>query len=142
MTPLRVAQSIAENTPAVSIASTAEIQALSGTDKLVATDKIAAAAVLVTPSGASNWTPDWAAFLSADWVVTANRTLANPTNVIPGTTRVVRIAANDTTNRTISFGANYVGDLNGGPVRSNNPILYTLFAATATEIWVSAREVS
>jgi hypothetical protein len=124
------------------LASAAEIQALSGTNKVVATDKIADAAVLIAPSGASNWTPNWAAFLSANWVVTANRTLANPTGVIPGTTRVVRIAASTTANRTISFGSNYVGDLNGGPVRSNNPILYTLFAATATEIWVSAREVS
>jgi hypothetical protein len=142
MTPLRTAEAIAALSPTTAKATAAQIQALSGADRFVATDELLSAVGLITPSGASNWTPDWSAFLSASWVVTANRTLANPTNVIPGTTRVVRIAADDTTNRTISFGTNYVGDLNGGPVRSNNPILYTLFAATATEIWVSAREVS
>ena len=137
MTPLRTAQ--AQN---ARYATTAEIQGLSGTNKIPTTAGIATAAALAAPSGASDWTPDWSAFISADWVITANRTLGNPTNVVAGTTRVVRIAGNDGTGRTISFGANFKGDLNGGPVTSAAPILYMLYAATTTEIWVSALEFS
>jgi hypothetical protein len=124
------------------IATAAQIQAFGGTDKLVATDKLLAAAALISPSGAANWTPDWTTFISANWVLTGNRTLENPTNVIAGTTRVFRAASDGATGRTISFGSNYIGDLNGGPVTNTAPLLYMLFARTTTEIWVSVLEAS
>ena len=120
-------------------ATVAQIRSL-GSDAAPTAERIAEAAALITPSGAADWAPDWTAFLSASWVLTGNRTLQNPTNAIPGTTRVVRAAGDSGTGRTISFGSNYEGDLNGGPVTNESPILYTLFAATATEIWVSAME--
>jgi hypothetical protein len=132
----------ANRTFTADIATAAQIQALGGTDKLVATDKLLSAAALISPSGASNWTPDWSAFISANWVLTGNRTLENPTNVIPGTTRVFRAASDGATGRTISFGSNYIGDLNGGPVTNTAPLLYMLFARTTTEIWVSVLEAS
>ena len=121
-------------------ATVAQIRSL-GSDAAPTAERIAEAAALISPAGASDWAPDWEDFISANWVLEfGNRTLQNPTNVIPGTTRVVRAAGNSGTGRTISFGSNYQGDLNGGPVTSGSPILYTLFAATATEIWVSAME--
>jgi hypothetical protein len=125
-------------TPSVmgGLATTAEIQSLSGTNKLPTTAGIATAAVLDTPSGASNWTPDWSAFISATWVITANRTLLNPTNVIPGTTRVVRIASSTSTARTISYGSNFKGTLPAS-VTNTAVALLTLYAVSSTEIVVA-----
>lgn len=126
-------------TIAVTTASTAEIQALNGTNKLPTTAGIATAAALATPSGASDWTPDWSAFISATWVVTGARTLQNPTNVIAGTTRVVRIAGNDATARALSFGTEYKGSLPAS-VTSTAVALLTLYAVSSSEIVVAAVE--
>ncbi len=126
-------------TVAVTTASTAEIQSLSGTNKLPTTSGIATAAALATPSGGANWAPDWSAFISATWVITANRTLNNPTNVIAGTTRVVRVASDSSTARTISYGANYKGSL-PATVTNTAVAIITLYAVSSTEIVVSAVE--
>jgi hypothetical protein len=105
------------------------------------TGAVAALAALTTPSGAANLAPDWGSFISADWALTGDRTLSNPTNVTPGTTRVIRARSDSSTGRTVSFGTNYKGDLNGGPVTDTDQIVYTLFAVTTTLIIVSALEV-
>ena len=126
-------------TIAVTTASTAEIQSLSGTNKLPTTAGIATAAALATPSGSSDWTPDWSAFISATWVLDGARTLNNPTNVIAGTTRVVRVASDSSTSRAITWGANYKGFLT--PSVTNTAVaLITLYAVSSSEIVVSAVE--
>ncbi|MEX1181550.1 MAG: hypothetical protein WEB63_12170, partial [Cucumibacter sp.] len=43
--------------------------------------------------------------------LTANRALGNPTNGQPGTWRRVRVIGDDTTDRTLTFGTQYEGDL-------------------------------
>jgi hypothetical protein len=121
-------------------ASTPEIRGLTGTGKLPTTEGIATAAALTAPSGDANWTPDWSGFISAEWVVTGNRTLQNPTNVIPGTSRVVVIQASTSTQRTISFGSNFAGNLPSSPVTSTARLLLTLYAVSASLIVVSAVE--
>jgi hypothetical protein len=126
-------------TVAVTTASTAEIQSLSGTNKLPTTAGIATAAALATPSGGANWTPDWSAFISATWVLTGNRTLENPTNVIAGTTRVVRVASDSSTSRTITYGTAYKG-FTVPSVTNTAVALITLYAVTSSEIVVSAVE--
>lgn len=136
MTPLRTAEAQDARQ-----ASVIEVRSLAGESKVPTTERIAQAAELITPSGDSSWAPDWNTFINANWVLTGNRTLSNPSNVKAGTVRIVRVVSSNSTERTISFGSNYVGDLNGGPVTSSSPILYTLFAATPTEIWVSSMEV-
>jgi hypothetical protein len=123
----------------VTTASTAEIQSLSGTNKLPTTAGIATAAALATPSGGADWTPDWSAFISATWVLTGNRTLENPTNVIAGTTRVVRVASDSGTSRTITYGANYKG-FTVPSVTDTAVALISLYAVTSSEIVVSAVE--
>jgi hypothetical protein len=125
---------------AVTTASTAEIQSLSGTNKLPTTAGIATAAALATPDGASDWTPDWSAFISATWVLTGARTLNNPTNVIPGTTRVVRVASDSSTSRVITWGTNYKGPLLPASVTSTAVALITFYAASSSEIVVAAVE--
>lgn len=125
----------------VTEASIEQIRALTG-GGTVAPGVVSQALGVITPSGDVNWSPSWGVFINASWVLTGNRTLSNPTGVIPGTTRLIRVAGNNTTQRTLSFGSNYVGDRNGGPISSTSPILYTLYAATSSEIWVQAREAN
>jgi len=118
-------------------ASAAQIAALTDSPLVMSTrrlrDLLGAGA---TPSGSQNWQPDWASFLTADWVMGGNYTLSNPTNVIPGTTRMVRVRGNSTTNRVLSFGTNFVGNLPDEAVDSASYIVMSLYAQTATEIWV------
>jgi hypothetical protein len=142
MTPLRTAEAIAALSPTTAKATSAQIQALSGSDRFVATDELLTAVGIITPSGASNWTPDWSAFLSANWVVTANRTLANPTNVIPGTTRVVRIVSDASTARTISYGTAYKGAFLPTSTTNAQVIFLTLYAVSSSEVVVAAVEYS
>lgn len=108
-----------------------------GITDYVSPDKLRDAAALTTPSGAVNWTPDWSSFVSAQWTVTADRTINNPTNVVPGTTRAVRIAGNSSTDRTISWGSYYIGNIPDGIVDNTTYWLVLLFAVSATEIFVS-----
>jgi len=119
-------------------ANTSNIQSLSGTNKIPTTSGIATAAALITPSGASAWTPDWSAFISASWILTGDRALENPTNVIAGTTRVVRIASDSSTSRTITYGGNYKGAILPGSVTNTAVVLLTLYAVSSSEIVVAA----
>jgi hypothetical protein len=120
------------------IASTAQIQGLTGA-ALPTTAGIATAAALATPSGGADWTPDWSAFISATWVIDGARTLVNPTNVIAGTTRVARIASDSSTSRAISYGTNYKGTLPAS-VTNTAVALLTLYAVSSSEIVVAAVE--
>ena len=126
----------------VEIATAAEVRSGASGALAVTPSGINGAMVLTTPSGGSNFAPDWTAFFVADWNVTANRTLSNPTNVIVGTTRYVFIRASSGT-RTISFGSNYKGDLPTlDDVTSSKWYLLSLVAYSATHIVVSAVEAS
>jgi len=118
------------------VASTADIQSLSG-NGLIAPGDVASALAATTPSGGSDWTPAWGGFVAATWTITANRTLANPTGVIPGTTRAVTVKGSSGTVRTMSFGSNFKGNL--PTVQVSNAAFMTLFlyAVSATEILVS-----
>jgi hypothetical protein len=128
----------ADRTISITTASTSEIRSLSGTNKIPTTSAIATALALTTPSGAS-WTPDWSSFISASWVLTDNRTLLNPTNVTPGTTRVVRVSSDSATSRTISYDTAYKGFLT--PSVTNTAVaIMTLYAVSSSEIVVSAVE--
>ncbi|MBM2336567.1 hypothetical protein JQX10_13160 [Sulfitobacter pseudonitzschiae] len=118
-------------------ATAAQIRGLSTSALGITTRRARDAAALITPSGASNWTPDWSAFVSADWNVTANRTINNPTNVIPGTTRVIKIRANTGTERAISWGSNFKGNIPTAPVTNAAFLFVTLTAISSTEIIVS-----
>lgn len=119
----------------IQVAGPADIRSMSG-DKVLLTRDLDDAAALIFPDGAVNWSPDWASFLSASWVITASRTLVNPTNVIPGTTRVIRIASSATTARAISYGTAYRGQGLPASVTNTSVALLTLFAVSPTEIAV------
>lgn len=121
-------------------ATAAQVRGFSTSDLGVTTRRLRDAVALITPAGGSNWTPDWSAFVSADWNVTSNRTLNNPTNVIPGTTRLVKIRASTSTERTISLGSNYKGNIPTATVTNAKFLLVSLTAISSTEIVVSYLE--
>jgi hypothetical protein len=120
----------------LSYASAAEIQA--GTaSRAVTPDALEDACAPETISGASNWTPDWSTFIVATYEVTANRTINNPTNVEPGTTRLVEISGSSSTDRTISWGSNFVGNIPTGTVDDTTTWLVSMTAVTTSKIYVS-----
>lgn len=121
----------------VSPATVANLRALTGQSPIQPA-QLAAAAEMIFPSGAGNWTPDWTSFFSADWVITASRTLGNPTNVIPGTSRMVTIRGNNTTQRTITLGTAYRGSGALRPVTSASVVTLSLYAFTPTQILFTA----
>lgn len=123
-------------------ASGSDIRSFSGSGHVTGAG-LASAIEAIAPSGAANWTPDWSAFAVADWNVTANRTLSNPTNVIAGATRYVFIRGSSGTPRTITFGSNYKGNLPTlNDVTSSKWYLLSLVAYSATHIVVAAVEAS
>ena len=84
----------------------------------------------------------YAATRSLDWregwfrtcTLTGNMVLANPTNVEPGDTIVLRLIGSSTVERTVSFGTNYKGPFPTDAVSTTKGLLISLFAASATEI--------
>ncbi|SMO65272.1 Phage tail repeat like [Thalassovita litoralis] len=118
-------------------ASDAQVQALTDQLLMLTTRRVRSASGLIYPSGATNWTPDWASFINASWALPGNRTLNNPVDVIPGTCRTVLVSGTTSTNRTVSFGSYYRGNLPDEAVDSASYILLSLFAVTPTQIIVS-----
>lgn len=118
-------------------ANVAQVRGFNDSALGVTTRRLREAAALIAPSGGANWTPDWSAFVSADWNVTGNRTINNPTNVIPGTTRVLKIRASTSTARAISWGSSYKGDIPDTSVTNASFLFVTLTAISSSEIVVS-----
>jgi len=127
----------ASSLPAV--ATAAQVRSLT-TANTMTPEKVLDALVATAPSGGSNFAPDWASFIASTWVVTANRVLSNPTNVIPGSTRSVTVKASTSTERTITFGNQYKGDLPTVAVTNAAFVTLFLYAVSATEILVSDKE--
>jgi hypothetical protein len=122
-----------------SVATAAQVKALTGSGSMTP-EKVATALLASTPSGSADWTPVWGGFIAADWVLTGNRALLDPDDVIPGTTRSVTLSSNAATARSITFGPNFKGDL--PDVEVTNAAFVTLFlhAVSATQILVSDKE--
>ncbi|MEO3389510.1 hypothetical protein [Mesorhizobium sp. CAU 1741] len=128
-------------TGVVELATDAELRAATA-GKVITTDQIESASALGTLTDATTVAIDWDAFINANLVVTANRTIGNPTNVQPGTTRSFWVFGNSATERVLSWGSNYAGPLPEETVTSSMGILVTLIARSTTDIDVTwkARE--
>lgn len=113
-------------------ATVAQVRSL-GADVGLTADRVLDAAALVAQSGSSNFTPDWRDFISVEYAVTANRTINNPTNVIPGTTRVFILLSSNSTFRTITLGTNFKKPP-AISVNSTNIMVLSVYARSATEL--------
>lgn len=121
-------------------ATASQIRALSG-DAGITASRIADAAAL--PNGLDGGffgvSFDWTAFISDYVILSGNRTLANPTGVIPGTTRAITFMGNSGTTRSLSFGSNYKGDLPTVGVTSTSYVTLFFYAVSANQILVSEK---
>ena len=122
------------------LATAADIRSLTSENTLTPA-AVATALVEITPSGTANWQPAWDEFIAAEWVVTDDRTLSFPTDVIPGTTRAVTVKGSGGTH-TISLASGYKGVV--FPVEVSTTSFSTLFmyALSSSEVLVSVRDWS
>jgi len=99
----------------------------------------AAALPAVLVDGA-NIAVDWDTFFTDSVTLAGNRTLDNPTNIVPGTWRQITVIQDATGSRTLSFGTYYeFRDGAGAPTLSTaaaSEDSFVLFARSATRIWV------
>lgn len=121
-------------------ASDAQIRGLSGDVGLTA-ERLASAAAQaagVTQSG-SNVAIAWDSFVTGSALtMSANLTMPNPTNIIPGTTRSFVLQSNSGTARSItSFGSYFKGNLPTISVTNTAKVMVHLFAYSATEIQIA-----
>lgn len=100
----------ADRTLSVDKASDANVRAAAA-DKVLTADLIETASALVALSDAATVDVDWDAGVAFSLTVADNRTIGNPTNGQPGTFRVITVQGNDGTDRTLSFGNQFKGDL-------------------------------
>ncbi|AHB50326.1 hypothetical protein W911_14345 [Hyphomicrobium nitrativorans NL23] len=119
-------------------ATDGDVYAAAANDKVLTTERLATAAAPVAITDGSSPTFDWAAGVNRTWVLSANRTVPNPTNVQPGTWRTIRAIGADGSSRSIGFGSNFAGDIPTVAVTNSAPMLLTFFAVSATRILVSA----
>lgn len=126
---------------AMAEATAAQVRAWTASALGLTTQRIRDAFAPVVISGAANWTPDWGAFNTANWAVTANRTINNPSTVLVGETKYTFIKSSSTTARTISWGSYYKGNLPDITVTNSNYILVSMTAESATSIVVSFVEI-
>lgn len=105
-------------TGVLDLATDAEVYA--GTDgaHAVTSEKIKDAAAPVNLSDAASISFNWAAGINREVTLGGNRTLANPTNVQPGTWRSILFTQDGTGSRTLSFGANYIFPAGTAPTLS------------------------
>lgn len=91
-------------------ATDAEVYAATA-DKYIAADLIETASASVALSDAATVAVDWDAGINRTLTAAGNRAIGNPTSGQPGTYRTILIQGNDTTDRTITFGNQFLGDV-------------------------------
>jgi hypothetical protein len=103
-------------------------------DKVLTGDGLSVAVAGVALTDATTIAINWTAGYFFTLTVTANRTLGNPSNVVAGSAITIAIYGNNSTERSLSFGANYRPALPEETVTSTKGLLLTLFAETTTRI--------
>lgn len=97
-------------TGVVELATAAEVRAAT-TGKALTTDILDSASETVALSDASTVAVDWSSGINFTVTLEGNRTLGNPTNEEPGQYRTVLVIGNNSTDRTLSFGNEYGGEV-------------------------------
>lgn len=111
-------------------------------DRTLTTELIESASALVTLTDGTNISVNWNSFAAGVVTMAGNRTLSNPTNVQPGTMRTIMVRGNNSSDRTLAFSSNYVGDLPNVVVNSSSFILLGLTSYNTTHIIVTSAKAS
>lgn len=110
-------------------------------DKALTADLIETAAAGTTLTDAGTVAVDWDAGLNFDLTISANRVLGNPTNGQPRTFRTIVVQGNDATDRTLTFGNQYLGAVPTlTDIDSTKWYLLTIFCVTTSHFVVSAKQ--
>ena len=88
-----------------------EIRAAATGAKSIIAERLETAAAMVTLEDAPTIAVDWDTFINADVTVTDNRGIGNPTNGQPGTYRSIVVKGNNSSERTITFGNQFGGEV-------------------------------
>ena len=124
---------------AVEMATDAEIRSAAAGAKAVMAEDIETASAAVTATDAATVAINWDAAINFDLTMAGNRTLGNPTNGQPGTWRTVWVRGNDATVRTLTFGAQFGGDLPTlNDISNTRQYLISIYCATTTYFVASA----
>jgi hypothetical protein len=91
-------------------ASDSEIRSATG-DDYVSAQRLETAAAAVALTDASTVAVDWDTGINFTLTMAGNHAIGNPTNGIPGTFRTIIVKGDDATDRTITFGNQFLGDV-------------------------------
>jgi hypothetical protein len=119
-------------------ASDADVRAAAA-NKVLTADRIESASAAVALSDAATVALDWDTGINFTLTVTANRAIGNPANGQPGTYRTILVQGNNSTDRALTFGNQFLGDV---PVIADCDdarwYLLTIFCVTATHFIATA----
>jgi hypothetical protein len=125
---------------AVDKASDANVRA-AASNKVLTTDLVESASAGVALTDAATVAVDWDAGINFTLTVTANRAIGNPTNGQPGTWRTIMVQANSTTDRTVTFGNQYLGEVPTiTDCDSDRWYLLSIYCHTTTHFVVSSKK--
>jgi hypothetical protein len=128
----------ADRTLSVDNASDANIRAAAG-NKVVTSDLIESASALVALTDAAPVAIDWDTGVNFSLTVTTDRQIGNPTNGQPGTWRTILVQGDDATDRVITFGDQFLGDVPTiTTCDSGKWYLISIFCVTTTHFVASA----
>jgi chemotaxis protein histidine kinase CheA len=127
---------------AVDKASDANVRA-AASNKVITTDLVESASAGVALTDAATVAVDWDTAINFTLTVTANRAIGNPTNGQPGTWRTILVQGNDTTDRTITFGNQYLGEVPTiTDCDSGRWYLLMIFCVSSTHFVVSSKKAN
>lgn len=122
------------------MATHAEIWAATTGAKALMAEDLETAAAAVSLTDASTVAINWDNGINFEVTITANRILGNPTNGQPGTTRTVYVVGDSSTDRTLTFGNQYLGEVPTlTDIDNGRHYLLTIFCRSASHFIVSAK---
>src|SRR3990167_4436833 len=122
-------------------ATEAEIYAATN-GKFIDAGHIETASALIALTDATTVAVDWDTAINFSLPVAGNRTIGNPTNGQPITWRTILVQGNNTTDRTLTFASQYLGDTPSiSDCDSGIWYLLTILCITTTHFAVSSKKV-
>lgn len=126
---------------AIEHATDAEVRAATTGNLAVTPAKLESASALVALTDDSTVAVNWDAGINFSLTVQASRIIGNPTNGQPGTWRTILIQGDDTTDRTITFDSQYLGEVPTiTDCDSGRWYLLSIYCVTASHFVVSSKK--
>jgi hypothetical protein len=129
------------NDVAIDKASDSNVRS-AASNKVVTADLIESASALVslTETGGAV-AVDWDTFINGTVTIDENTSISNPTNGQPGTWRTIYVIGNNTTDRTVTFGNQFDGDIPTiTDCDSTRAYLLIIYCVTSAHFAVSSKK--